>query len=106
LWNSTNGWEFNQPIKVTGNAVVTGDLDVQGADITNSTGSLVLTSASNSAIKLQPNGTGNVFLDATTVQIGESAGAQLTTPLVSVIGVPPLVNDNLQVVVEKLVLTT
>jgi hypothetical protein len=82
IWNNaTTGWELNQPIKVTGNIVATGTLDVQGGTITDSTGSLVLTSASNSPIKLQPNGTGNVFLDATTVQIGESAGAQLTTPI-------------------------
>ena len=44
-----------------GNLVLVSDLDVKGGDITNSTGALnITTGASNGAITLDPNGTGNV----------------------------------------------
>ena len=62
-----------------GGAVLTANLDVKGSEITNSTGLLQLTSSLNNHIKLTPNGTGNVLMEATTIQIGESTGAQLTT---------------------------
>lgn len=52
--NSTDGWEFNQPIKVTGNLVLTGNI--------SDTGALQISTGANGDITLAPNGTGNVAL--------------------------------------------
>lgn len=41
---------------------LTGDLDVRGGDITNSTGALQIATTSNGNLTLAPNGTGNVVL--------------------------------------------
>ena len=46
----------------TGNIVTTGDLDIKGGDITNSTGAIQIATTSNGNITLAPNGTGNVAL--------------------------------------------
>lgn len=55
--DSTDNWTFNQSITTSGN------LDVQGGTITDSTGALTIsTGASNGAITLDPNGTGNVVV--------------------------------------------
>lgn len=64
----------------TGNIVTSGNLDVQGGTITESTGALsITTGASNGNITLTPNGTGNVIVSSTLdVQGGtitESTGA-------------------------------
>jgi len=67
--NATDGWEFNQPIKVTGDAVLSGDLAVNGAtsaDITTTTttGTVFNTTAT----------TVNIGGAATTVSIGANTG--------------------------------
>ena len=54
-------------------ATLIGDLDVKGGDITNSTGALQLTTASNGAITLAPNGTGRITLGSDIVNIGDGA---------------------------------
>jgi len=54
-------------------ATLIGDLDVKGGDITNSTGALQITTASNGAITLAPNGTGRITLGSDIVNIGDGA---------------------------------
>jgi hypothetical protein len=68
-------------VTITGDTTMTGDLNVQGGDITNSTGELRITSGSaNSNIVLTPSGTGDVLLTADVVQIGDlNTNASLTT---------------------------
>jgi hypothetical protein len=58
--NAADGWEFNQPIKVTGDIVTSGDLAVNGGDITTT------------------QAIGNLFnTTATTVNIGDGATSQV-----------------------------
>jgi hypothetical protein len=58
--NATDGWEFNQPIKVTGDIVTSGDLAVNGGDITTT------------------QAIGNLFnTTANTVNIGDGATTQV-----------------------------
>lgn len=73
--DSTDNWTFNQSITTSGN------LDVQGGTITDSTGALTIsTGAGNGNITLTPNGTGDVILSADTVQVGDNASpATITT---------------------------
>jgi hypothetical protein len=52
-------------IDTSGNLATTGDVDVKGGDITNSTGALTLSTTSNGNITLSPNGTGVVSLGVT-----------------------------------------
>lgn len=50
-------------IDSSGNVIITGDLQVNGGDITNSTGALTIsTGASDGAITLDPNGSGDIVL--------------------------------------------
>jgi len=49
---------------VNGNLTVGVDVDVRGGDITNSTGALQITTASNGNLTLDPNGTGQVIINA------------------------------------------
>jgi len=68
-------------ITITGATTMTGDLNVQGGDITNSTGELRITSGStDSNIVLTPSGTGDVLLTADSTIIGDlNTNAALTT---------------------------
>jgi len=64
----------------TGNIVTAGTLDVQGGTVTDSTGALQITTASNGNLTLAPNGTGDVILSADTIQVGDNASpATITT---------------------------
>ena len=73
--NSTDGWEFNQPIKVTGDAVLSGDLTVTGNDIKGSGGTAITL---NAITGFSPNTsvTGNLvrgsIRDATTLAAGDA----------------------------------
>ena len=54
---------------------LTGDLDVQGGTIQNSTGALAITTgASNGDITLTPDGTGNVNINGTTWNVDGTTG--------------------------------
>jgi hypothetical protein len=46
----------------SGDIVTTGDLDVKGANITNSTGALTIATTSNGNLTLDPDGTGKVII--------------------------------------------
>ena len=84
--NATDGWEFNQSIKVTGNAVLSGDLTVGGNDIKSSTDTAMTLSGNDVTVlgDLDVNAgtigtiaaTGNLFnTAATTLNIGGAATA-------------------------------
>jgi len=64
--NATDGWELNQPLKVTGNIVTSGDIAVNGGDVTttSTTGTLFNTTAT----------TVNIAGAGTTVSIGANTG--------------------------------
>ena len=49
---------------VNGNLTVGVDVDVRGGDITNTTGALQITTGSNGNLTLDPNGTGEVIINA------------------------------------------
>jgi len=96
LWNeSTDRWTTtvdgtnylnipNQNLDTTSSvnfagATFSGDLDVQGGDITNSTGALNITTTSNGTITLAPNGTGIIDLTKnTTADLGFSVARSTT----------------------------
>lgn len=66
------------------NLTLNGDLDVKGGDITNSTGALLITTASNGNITLTPNGTGIVSSGVTQMTdgsrvLGQILGTRSTT---------------------------
>lgn len=62
----------------SGDIVTTGDLDVKGANITNSTGGLTIATTSNGNLTLDPDGTGKVIIagdlqvDGTTTTINST----------------------------------
>jgi hypothetical protein len=58
----------------SGDIATTGDVDVKGGNITNSTGSLTVTTVSNGDISLTPNGTGEVNISKVDIDSGAIDG--------------------------------
>ncbi len=81
----------------TGDIVTDGDVDVKGGNITNSTGSLTVTTVSNGDISLTPNGTGEVnitkvdidsgAIDGTIIGANSAAAATFTSATVDNINI-------------------
>jgi hypothetical protein len=78
--NATDGWEFNQPIKVTGDIVTSGDLAVNGGDITTNQTTFNLLNTTATTL--------NIGGAATTTAIGSTASGTTT------IGYDLFVNNN------------
>jgi hypothetical protein len=58
--NATDGWELNQPLKVTGNIVTSGDLAVNDGDITTTSASATLFNTNATAIDIGNGATSQV----------------------------------------------
>ena len=68
--NATDGWEFNQPIKVTGDIVTSGDLAVNGGDITTTQTTFNLVNATATTL--------NIGGASTATAIGSTASGTTT----------------------------
>ena len=75
--SSTNNFTTSTQLLVVDStgAAITGDLDVRGGDITNTTGALQIATTSNGNLTLAPNGTGNVI---STANLIANKGSQTT----------------------------
>jgi len=90
IWSSVKSFDAGQTFKWyggtteiaslggTGNLQIDGNLDVQGGTITDSTGALQITSASNGDITLAPNGSGTVIVSSD-LAVNGATSADITT---------------------------